>query len=136
MPIQRIWVQKTSDWTENPRAQFFFHAHFASSTRKIKHLQIFSRIGKTIKRLHWIPNTILNTQCTCSNLIMSKPIYSWVAKRVINSGPPCETPKMGLFAKIVCNLNWKYLTILTGRTILDAWLSSTSSPELLFAIPL
>ena len=33
-----------------------------------------------------------------------------------------QTSTMVLFAKVVCNVNWKALIILTKRLILDAWL--------------
>ena len=29
--------------------------------KKVLDLQVFTRVGKTIKKLQWIPNTIMNT---------------------------------------------------------------------------
>ena len=54
------WVPGHAKPLSRPR--FFGYAHFAlSKTKLIINLQVFSRIGKTMKKWQWISNTIMNT---------------------------------------------------------------------------
>ena len=54
---------------ENPwDAPDFSDAHILLYKKKTLDLQVFSGIGKTMKKLNWIPNTIMNT---------SLPVIFW-----------------------------------------------------------
>ena len=56
------------------RARFFGRAHFALQKRKnYIDLQIYSRISKTMRKLRWIPNTIVNTWV----LVIFQCSYIW-----------------------------------------------------------
>ena len=56
-PIGRARVLKTS----KTRPIFREHKFFLVKKKKPLDLQVFSRLGKTIKKLQWISNTIMNT---------------------------------------------------------------------------
>ena len=57
MPIGHAEARKTSKTCSIFRARIFFLV----KRKKTLNLQVFSWIGKTIKKLQWIPNTIINT---------------------------------------------------------------------------
>ena len=85
MPIGRSGARKTSE------ARPIFRAYTFSFVKKknIFDLQISSQIDKTIKKLQWIPNTIVSTSvfvtfwCLhiwwCQNWF----IYPWIEKKLI-----------------------------------------------------
>ena len=107
--------------------------------KKISDLQVFSRIGKTVKKLQWIPNTIMNISVIeyFDNVYISDGIKTALSthalgnillpvlehvRGVIRGVISLQRSTMVLLAKIVSNANLKTLTILSKRFIFDAWL--------------
>ena len=56
MPIGRAWARKTSE----TRPIFWARTFCLAKKKETLDLQVFSRIGKSLKKLQWIPNTIMN----------------------------------------------------------------------------
>ena len=57
MPIGHAQARKTSETCPILRARTFCFA----KNKKQLNLQVFNRIGKTMKKLQRLPNTIMNT---------------------------------------------------------------------------
>ena len=57
MPIGRA----RTCWTSETHPIFRAHTFCLIKKKKSLDLQVFSRIGTTMKKLQWIPNTIVNT---------------------------------------------------------------------------
>ena len=90
-------------------------------------LQIFSRIGKTMKNLQWIQNTNVNTCIIFLWCLRSWWRQNWfiylhlvsclLLKKVRGVTRALQMSTMDFFWKIVCNVNLKTLTFLTKKVL-------------------
>ena len=126
-------ARKTSETCQIFRARTFC----LLERKKSLDLQIYSRIGKTIKKLLWIPNNLVNI----SVLVIFWCLYIWwrqdcficlwivkhwtnaCVRQVRGEIRALQTSMMVLSTKVVRNINLKTLTTLAKRLILVAWLS-------------
>ena len=67
-------------WRSGPLGRpDFLGAHILPCNKKKTDLQVFSLIGKTIKKLQCIPNTAMNTSVLeCFDLLMDWETINWL----------------------------------------------------------
>ena len=107
---------------------------FCLAKKKILDLQVVSRINKTIRKLQWIQNTIMNTnvpECF-DNVYISDGIKTalsthWLgniqfsaSEQVRNVIKALQTYMIILLTKLVSKVSLKILTVPPKRLILDA----------------
>ena len=122
---------KNYGWTWSGVQSLWSGTHILPSKKNIT-LQIFSWIGKTMKKLGWTPNTIVNINFDdayishgintdlFAHMLKNNLLSELQQRRVVFK--ILKTSTMKLYVKIVSNVNLQPLTVIAKMFILCAWL--------------